>query len=266
MLKQSLNGNWQFRRTDSDWLPAYVPGSVYADLLREKKIEDPYYRENESAAFDALRHSYEYQRTFSVDAELLDCEAVQLCCEGLDTLCSLFINGIPIGKANNMHRIWLFDVRSALHKGENDILIRFDSPIVYALNEYEKRPCWGMTDAIPGFSHLRKAHSMFGWDWGARLPDAGIWRPISLLGITGARIQSVRIEQQHDENGVLLRFFPEIETLSAAQPTVRISVRSPERRYTFRRRKPNASDSIPQALVARRVWRSAAVYRFLRID
>jgi len=166
MLKQSLNGNWQFRRTDSDWLPAYVPGSVYADLLREKKIEDPYYRENESAAFDALRHSYEYQRTFSVDAELLDCEAVQLCCEGLDTLCSLFINGIPIGKANNMHRIWLFDVRSALHKGENDILIRFDSPIVYALNEYEKRPCWGMTDAIPGFSHLRKAHSMFGWDWG----------------------------------------------------------------------------------------------------
>ena len=228
MLKQSLNGNWQFRRTDSDWLPAYVPGSVYADLLREKKIEDPYYRENESAAFDALRHSYEYQRTFSVDAELLDCEAVQLCCEGLDTLCSLFINGIPIGKANNMHRIWLFDVRSALHKGENDILIRFDSPIVYALNEYEKRPCWGMTDAIPGFSHLRKAHSMFGWDWGARLPDAGIWRPISLLGITGARIQSVRIEQQHDENGVLLRFFPEIETLSAAQPAVRISVRSPE--------------------------------------
>ena len=85
-----------------------------------------------------------------------------------------------------------------------------------------------MTDAIPGFSHLRKAHSMFGWDWGARLPDAGIWRPISLLGITGARIQSVRIEQQHDENGVLLRFFPEIETLSAAQPAVRISVRSPE--------------------------------------
>ena len=59
---------------------------------------------------------------------------------------------------------------------ENDILIRFDSPIVYALNEYEKRPCWGMTDAIPGFSHLRKAHSMFGWDWGPRLPDMGIFR------------------------------------------------------------------------------------------
>ncbi len=41
MLKQSLNGNWQFRRTDSDWLPAYVPGSVYADLLREKKNRRP---------------------------------------------------------------------------------------------------------------------------------------------------------------------------------------------------------------------------------
>ena len=60
------NGNWHFRRTDSDWLPAYVPGQRIRRSAARKKIEDPYYRENESAAFDALRHSYEYQRTFSV--------------------------------------------------------------------------------------------------------------------------------------------------------------------------------------------------------
>ena len=36
--------------------------------------------------------------------------------------------------------------------------------------------------------HLRKAHYMCGWDWGACLPDGGIFRPVTLLGIETARL------------------------------------------------------------------------------
>mgnify|MGYP000491370704 CR=1 FL=1 len=42
---------------------------------------------------------------------------------------------------------------------------------------------------------------MFGWDWGAHLPDAGIFRPVSLLGINTARIDSVYIKQTHERTG-----------------------------------------------------------------
>lgn len=31
---------------------------------------------------------------------------------------------------------------------------------------------------VPGYQHIRKAHCMFGWDWGPKLPDLGIWRSI----------------------------------------------------------------------------------------
>ncbi|MFA9381057.1 MAG: glycoside hydrolase family 2 protein, partial [Acetanaerobacterium sp.] len=55
-----------------------------------------------------------------------------------------------------------------------------------------------------GFSHIRKAHCMFGWDWGPRLPDAGIWRDISLLGIEDSRIEDVRITQTHQDGEVLV--------------------------------------------------------------
>lgn len=53
--------------------------------------------------------------------------------------------------------------------------------------------------------HLRKAHYMLGWDWGAHLPDAGIFRPVSLIGIKEARIDSVYVIQKHENENVNLK-------------------------------------------------------------
>lgn len=47
---------------------------------------------------------------------------------------------------------------------------------------------------------LRKAHSMFGWDWGPQTIDAGIFRDIYLQGYSHARIEDIRIHQQHAKN------------------------------------------------------------------
>ena len=56
MKKISLDGLWRMRATDRDnWREAVVPGSVYADLLRNGELEDPFYRENELAAFELMR-------------------------------------------------------------------------------------------------------------------------------------------------------------------------------------------------------------------
>ena len=57
--------------------------------------------------------------------------------------------------------------------------------------------------------HLRKAHYMSGWDWGACLPDGGIFRPVTLLGIKSARLDSVYIRQVHEDGKVLL--IPEVD-------------------------------------------------------
>lgn len=57
--------------------------------------------------------------------------------------------------------------------------------------------------------HLRKAHYMCGWDWGACLPDGGIFRPVTLLGIETARLDSVYIRQVHKDGKVLL--VPEVD-------------------------------------------------------
>lgn len=221
MKKLTLNGAWRMREVGTDtWHEAIVPGSVYADLMRDGSMPDPFWRENERQAFELMRKDYEYCRTFAVTEEDLRHCRVILHCDGLDTLAHVCVNGQEIAYADNMHITWEWDVKPLLHPGENEISILFDSPIEYALAAYEKSPAWESSDATPGFSHVRKAHCMYGWDWGPRLPDAGIWRNIELQLVDENRILSVLVEQQHEEGRVTLRFKPEIEGEAQAHITV----------------------------------------------
>ncbi|MBR4459302.1 MAG: glycoside hydrolase family 2 protein [Clostridia bacterium] len=213
----SLNGAWKMRQYGTDtWHDAIVPGSVYADLMRDGTLPDPFWRENEHIFFELMRNDFEYERTFDVPADLLAMNRVVLRCFGLDTLCHICINGQKVADTDNMHITWGFDVKELLRAGENTIGIRFDSPIEYCLDLDGKSPMWGSTDAIPGFGYLRKAHMMFGWDWGPRLPDAGIWRDIRLEGIDAARIDGIRVEQIHEDGKVTLKLHPDIDGDAAA--------------------------------------------------
>lgn len=212
----NLGGAWRMREADSQtWHSAHVPGSVYADLMADGTMPDPFWRENELDAFERMKKDYVYQRTFTVSEAQLAHAHVELVCEGLDTLAHVSLNGCEIAFADNMHITWVWDVKEQLHAGENTLEIRFDSPILYCAKKAEEAPGWESSDATPGFRHLRKAHCMFGWDWGPRLPDAGIWRPIFLRTWDTARLENALMLQAHHDGVVDVTIRPEIAGKSA---------------------------------------------------
>lgn len=212
----NLGGAWRMREADSQtWHSAHVPGSVYADLMADGTMPDPFWRENELDAFERMKKDYVYQRTFTVTEAQLAHAHVELVCEGLDTLAHVSLNGREIAFANNMHITWVWDVKEQLHAGENTLEIRFDSPILYCAKKAEEAPGWESSDATPGFRHLRKAHCMFGWDWGPRLPDAGIWRPIFLRTWDTARLENALMLQAYHDGVVDVTIRPEIAGESA---------------------------------------------------
>lgn len=212
----NLGGAWRMREADSQtWHSAHVPGSVYADLMADGTMPDPFWRENELDAFERMKKDYVYQRTFTVSEAQLAHAHVELVCEGLDTLAHVSLNGREIAFADNMHITWVWDVKEQLHAGENTLEIRFDSPILYCAKKAEEAPGWESSDATPGFRHLRKAHCMFGWDWGPRLPDAGIWRPIFLRTWDAARLENALMLQAHHDGVVDVTIRPEIAGESA---------------------------------------------------
>lgn len=230
MKQLSLNGPWTLDIPGSAFMavPADVPGSVYHDLLTAGRIPDPFYRDNETEALKLMEYDFHYSRAFQVDGELLDCGAVLLRCEGLDTLAAVYINGAEAGRADNMHRVWEFDVKDLLREGENTIAVHFASPTKFIRESYAADPADGTADAMEGFPSLRKAHCMFGWDWGPRLPDAGIWRDISLIGVDTARIRDVLVKQFHEDGRVTLEIDTHIARLTDAPAEVRVSVTAPD--------------------------------------
>ena len=214
--QMNLGGAWRMREADSQtWHSAHVPGSVYADLMADGTMPDPFWRENELDAFERMKKDYVYQRTFTVTEAQLAHAHVELVCEGLDTLAHVSLNGHEIAFTNNMHITWVWDVKEQLHAGENTLEIRFDSPILYCAKKAEEAPGWESSDATPGFRHLRKAHCMFGWDWGPRLPDAGIWRPIFLRTWDTVRLENALMLQAHHDGVVDVTIRPEIAGESA---------------------------------------------------
>jgi beta-mannosidase len=207
MLTQKLNDNWQMRSTsENEYISATVPGSVYNDLIKNNKMEDPYYRDNELKALKLMDEDYEYKTSFNVSKDMLNSEDVVLHFDGLDTLADIYLNEQHIGFVNNMHRVCEFEVKDYLKEAGNELRIVFHSPTKFIKDADEKIHIGGSSDAMEGFPQLRKAHCMFGWDWGPRLPDMGIWREVSLFGVNKGRIDDVYVTQEHKEGKVTLGF------------------------------------------------------------
>lgn len=237
MDKISLNGEWQLKLLGEseypipkDYVPAKIPGSVYGTYLEQGLMPDPYYRDNELKATELMENDFEYKKEFDVKAEQLTYDRLLLVFEGIDTLADIYLNGALLDSTNNMHLRYEYEVGNLLHVGSNELKVILHSPIKYIKEENEKIYTGGSHDAMEGYPHLRKAHCMFGWDWGPRLPDAGLFRPVYLCGIRKARITEMYIWQEHEEGQVTLRFSPKIEELVPVNDlnSLQITVHTPD--------------------------------------
>lgn len=200
MVTQYLHENWKMRIVGEEgFRAAQVPGSVVADLVREGVLPEPYYRDNEMQVQDCMKQDFEYCCFFDVSKEMLASDELLLQFEGIDTVADITLNQKKLASVKNMHRTFVFPVSGLCREKDNQLVIYFHSPTKYIAAAYQNDPVDGCEECMQGFVHLRKAHYMFGWDWGPRIADAGIWRPIKLLGVNGARISQVRIHQEHEK-------------------------------------------------------------------
>ncbi|MGN0406075.1 MAG: glycosyl hydrolase 2 galactose-binding domain-containing protein [Bariatricus sp.] len=200
MKKIDLNGTWKMnQRGEAVQYEAKIPGSVLSTLLAADAIPDPYDRMNEYQTRELFWEDYIFQREFELEEEFLEEEKIELVCEGLDTLADIYLNDKKVFYANNMHRTWRIPIGAYLHPGRNKIRIEFLSVLKY-MDAYQyaenKEVKFIACGAMKGNQLVRKAHSMFGWDWGPQLVDAGIFRDIYLEGWTGRRMEEVEIRQK----------------------------------------------------------------------
>ncbi|WP_405426613.1 glycoside hydrolase family 2 protein [Micromonospora sp. NBC_00617] len=198
MSRQALHDGWTLRATPGAQVPAEVagrsvpatvPGCVHTDLLDAGLIADPYLDDNELSLAWIGRTDWHYRTTFGVPAG--DHDRVDLVCAGLDTVATISVNGVEVGRTENMHRGHRFDVSSLLRDGDNDLAVAFESAYRYA--EAQRERLGDRPNAYPEpFQFVRKMACNFGWDWGPTLVTAGIWQDIGLHAWSTARLAGVR--------------------------------------------------------------------------
>ena len=182
-----LESGWTLQAESwGEAVPASVPGSVCGDLRKAGRLRDPYWRENQAVALAVMEEDFTYRCRFQPDPAVFRCPQQALRFEGVDTLADVALNGSPLGRVENMHRTYEFDVTYLLLEGDNLLTVTLRSPVRFLREESAK--------GIPG---LRKARCMFGWEGGPPLPDGGLWRPVKLLGLDGPRILDVLVSQTH---------------------------------------------------------------------
>jgi len=120
-----LNSGWEFHQllsgpavqapTPSDhdasqWHGATVPGCVHLDLLNNKLIPDPFYRDNEAKLQWIENADWEYRTTFQTAPSLLAQKNIDLVFEGLDAYALVYLNDKLVLTADNMFREWRVNV------------------------------------------------------------------------------------------------------------------------------------------------------------
>jgi len=224
-----LDHGWQFRQVtasaqeaESGWLPATVPGDVHLDLLANKKIPDPFYRDNEAKLQWIENESWEYRLSFEVTPALLARSNVDLVFEGLDAAAAVYLNGAQVLNADNSFRIWRVPAKAHLHAGKNLLRIVFPSPIKAAA-EVAAGDLFRLKSKTEDKTYIRKPAYEYGWDWGPRFVTSGIWKPVRIEAWDKVRIADLAIRQR-DVSREVAHLDAEVEVEAASAGSAKVSV------------------------------------------
>jgi beta-mannosidase len=193
--RRELSDAWELTmaRTDGDWIPAAVPGTV-ASALRargEWNEEDP--RDFDEAdvwyrtSFDAVPDD---DGTSPATPERDRNQTTQvLTFGGLGPLAEVSLNGEVILTSDNMFHQHAVDVSGRLRE-KNDLLLRFRA-LGTELKAKRPRPRW--RSRLTKHTHLRWIRVPLAGripDWCQNGPAVGPWRPIALERRTGPAVVS----------------------------------------------------------------------------
>jgi beta-mannosidase len=215
MIEQSLNGTWRLREYGTEeWLPGAVPGGVHLDLIAAGRIADPFVGNEELRVQWVAERDWEYRRAFLVGAAVAAADHTTLVFGGLDSLAEISLNGELLGQADNMFRTWRWDVTGRLRPGENELAVVFRSAARQGAGLDARRHLDSANDQLPGAPYLRKSPSHFGWDWGPKLPNIGLWQGARLESWSVARLDDVRLSQSIDGGQARIRAQVAVERAS----------------------------------------------------
>lgn len=201
--------SWTVASTDEDIrVPARVPGGVYASLERAHVLSGP-----TIAGYNDIKHrwvslrDWQFSRRFRLPPARPQGSTCRLELDGVDTVATVFVNGITVGSTDNQFVGYKFSLDTAKLEWGSDrnyINITIHSPVKYAKEQYRQQEAgrYPVPPKCPPpqqngechVNHIRKMQSSFSWDWGPAVPDMAVWRPLRLRCFNTLYIDGVTVD------------------------------------------------------------------------
>lgn len=179
-------------------LKANVPGNVELDLMAGGELPTDLVKGEAIYQLRALeKHQWWYSKRFDLSG-WQPATGATLVFEGVDTLATVWLNGVRLARLENMlipHRL---DVSGVLRRADNELVVGIDSPVLAAMDERHP-PGERAFDANWESLNIRKAAHSFGWDIMPRAVSAGLWRPVRIEFPEAIRIENVYVATESVE-------------------------------------------------------------------
>lgn len=248
MKSISLNGVWKCTGEDESGkalgFDVTVPGTVHSGMMENGLAENMFYGKNADKYMWIEKKEWSFERDFDFEKSE-NVKKTELEFGGLDTYCTVYLNGEKLGVCDNMNIAYTFDVLTALKDGKNTLRIDFLPP-TEQVKDVEYGICSGAFATDRMFT--RRMQCTYGWDWVHRLVTMGIWKDVTLFVNRYVKIDSlnaqlvnltdfganmeINIFAKHDYSffhGAFSENFPHFE----ASPMVRFEVKAPDGKIIY---------------------------------
>ena len=245
MAKQilDLTGQWQFKEyptaarrmrdlNGSNWLNCTIPNSIFTNLIDAGNIDRFDINANPENYTWVSDKPWVYRKLFDVPEELRKADKLELVCDGLDTIASVWLNEKLLGRTDNMFIQHRFGITKRVRAVSNSLIIKFDPVVPHAKKLMERyTPFSESLFTNPYRAYVRKAQYQFGWDWCPPFPGCGIWRPLRLKATAKARISNLHIRTIHcDEKNADVRVAVDLDRIAGQKFQCNLDVYDPEKK------------------------------------
>lgn len=170
------------------WIKGNVPGSIYQDLMDAGLISNPYFNMNSLAVEWVPTRWWVYVTHFD---QFQGEDELMLHVEGINYKAHIVLNGVEVGLTENMFVPKKFLLNN-LKERDNELKIIIE----HAPDEFGQI---GYTNQ----TFTQKSRFDYKWDFGIRMIDMGIWRPIYLESVKEVYVDDYYI-RLGEEDEILL--------------------------------------------------------------
>ena len=221
VAEQALSQGWLLSgdTMNIENLSVTVPSVVQQSLYEAGLIPHPYLGVVENELLWISNHPWSYALDFNVDPKLFAKDVIELVFEGIDTYAEVRLNGENLFDANNQFRTWKLDVKPLLKRKGNRLEVVFPSYDSLQLALYEQHQ-----PRLPEkYAVSRKAPYQHGWDWAPKYKNVGLWKPVKLIGWSGAKIESAYIVT-NEANKDQARLTLHLDVVSKTEGTLEVGL------------------------------------------